>query len=230
MSLIEGSHSAEDASQGTRKEVTVKTGDLRDDYHLKDEVGRGRFGVVHKVICKEDNCIYAAKFIKVTQAKRIDVFREIEIMKKLDHDNLIKLTDVYDMQTRIVVIMEFISGGELFERVVEEDSLTESEAAIYMRQILDGLQHMHGKNIVHLDLKPENVICVQPGSTNIKLIDFGLARQLEHGKEIKIACGTPEFVAPEVLNYDPVTLASDMWSVGVIAYILFRHISKCYCM
>ncbi|XP_065063418.1 uncharacterized protein LOC135689975 isoform X1 [Rhopilema esculentum] len=217
--------SRKDVAKDLKKEITVKTDDLRNGYHVREELGRGKFGVVHKVINKEDGGIYAAKFIKVSESKRNEVLREVEIMKKLNHENLISLTDVYDMKTRIVVIMEFISGGELFERVVEDDNLTESEAAIYMKQILEGLKHMHQQYIVHLDLKPENVVCVQPRSTKIKLIDFGLARQLEQGKETKITCGTPEFVAPEVLNYDPVTLASDMWSVGVIAYILISGLS-----
>ena len=84
---------------------------------------------------------------------------------------------------------------------MEEDSLTEAEAAIYMKQILEGVQHMHHKNIVHLDLKPENVVCIQPKSTRIKLIDFGLARQLEPGKETKIACGTPEFVGKFIQRF-----------------------------
>eukprot|EP00794_Sanderia_malayensis_P012034 gene12034-13276_t len=213
-------------AHGDKKdEIILKKGDFKQHYDVKEEVGRGKFGVVHKVVNKRNNAVHAAKFIKIPQCKREDVLHEVDIMRKLSHENLVNLVDVYDIENRIILIMEFISGGELFERIVEEDCLTEAEAAVYMKQILEGLQHMHSKNIIHLDLKPENIVCIEPKSTRIKLIDFGLARQLDPKKETKITCGTPEFVAPEVLSFDPVTLASDMWSVGVIAYILLSGLS-----
>ena len=89
-----------------------------------------------------------------------------------------------------------------------------------MRQICEGVRYMHSKNILHLDLKPENVLCITKNSNEIKLIDFGLARVYDPTKECRVLFGTPEFVAPEVVNYDRISYETDMWSVGVICYTL----------
>ena len=89
-----------------------------------------------------------------------------------------------------------------------------------MRQICDGVQHMHDNHILHLDLKPENIMCVEKSGHRIKLIDFGLARRFEPSDDMKVMFGTPEFVAPEVVNYEQIGFATDMWSVGVICYVL----------
>lgn len=79
---------------------------------------------------------------------------------------------------------------------------------------------MHDNNIVHLDLKPENIMCTTRPSQEIKIIDFGLAKRLRPNEEIRVFCGTPEFIAPEVVNFDPISKGSDMWSIGVICYVL----------
>ncbi len=89
-----------------------------------------------------------------------------------------------------------------------------------MRQICDGVQFMHDSSIVHLDMKPENILCITQNSNEIKIIDFGLARNVDPKKNFRVMFGTPEFVAPEVVNYDQISYPTDMWSVGVICYIL----------
>ncbi|ERE76487.1 myosin light chain kinase, smooth muscle [Cricetulus griseus] len=128
-----------------------------------------------------------------------------------------KVSDVYDIEERL----GSVSGGELFERIIDEDfELTERECIKYMRQISEGVEYIHKQGIVHLDLKPENIMCVNKTGTRIKLIDFGLARRLENAGSLKVLFGTPEFVAPEVINYEPIGYATDMWSIGVICYIL----------
>ena len=114
-----------------------------------------------------------------------------------------------------------VSGGELFERVVADDfTLTERDCILFMRQICDGVGYMHSQNIVHLDLKPENILCQSQSSHNIKLIDFGLARQLNPDTPVRVLFGTPEFIAPEIVSYEPIGCASDMWSLGVVCYVL----------
>ena len=114
-----------------------------------------------------------------------------------------------------------VAGGELFERIIDDDYyLTEKECVHFMRQICDGVAYMHQNNILHLDLKPENVLCITPNSNEIKIIDFGLARKFDPKNKFKVMFGTPEFVAPEVVNYETIDYATDMWSVGVICYIL----------
>lgn len=114
-----------------------------------------------------------------------------------------------------------MSGGELFEKVADEKNrMSEAEAVDYMRQVCDALRHMHEMNYVHLDLKPENIMFTTKKSNQLKLIDFGLAAKLDPKETVKVTTGTAEFAAPEVAASKPVGFYTDMWSVGVLAYIL----------
>lgn len=89
-----------------------------------------------------------------------------------------------------------------------------------MRQICQGVQYMHLKSILHLDLKPENILCINKDNNLIKIIDFGLARRHQEGDSLRVMFGTPEFIAPEVVNYEEIGFSTDIWSVGVICYVL----------
>merc|ERR1739847_53744 len=104
-------------------------------------------------------------------------------------------------------------------------TLTEHDCVLFMRQICLAIGYMHHKDIVHLDLKPENILCKSKKSHQIKIIDFGLTRKLKPGEDVRILFGTPEFVSPEVISYEPVSAASDMWSVGVVCYVLLSGLS-----
>ncbi|KAF8382632.1 ttn-1 [Pristionchus pacificus] len=201
--------------------------DLQSKYIICEELGRGAYGTVYRAIEKATNKVWAAKMVQVRPGvKREAVLHEMAIMNKLHHDKLLHLHEAFDMVTEICLIEEFVSGGELFDKIVEEEALlSESEARDYMHQILLGVQHMHEKDIVHLDLKPENILLKSKQSTDIKIIDFGLARQLDQGRSVKLLFGTPEFCAPEVVNYNPVGLSTDMWTVGVISYVLLSGLS-----
>ena len=198
-------------------------------YRSMEELGKGKFGVVKRCTRKSDGVELAAKFIKVTASSRAEVQREIEMMNKLHHKRLISLYDAFETKAEMVVIMELVTGGELFEKVVDDDNLTEKQVIRYTKQILYGVQHMHRKAMVHLDLKPENILCLggcmNPGYEEIKLIDFGMTRVITEGKQEAAICGTPEFVAPEVISFEPVTVCADMWSMGVIVYVLLSGLS-----
>uniref|UniRef100_A0A914V0F8 Protein kinase domain-containing protein n=1 Tax=Plectus sambesii TaxID=2011161 RepID=A0A914V0F8_9BILA len=147
-------------------------------------------------------------------------------MNQLHHEKLLYLHEAFDMGHEMCLIEEFVSGGELFEKIVEEDSLmSEDEVRDYMHQILLAVAHMHKNNIVHLDLKPENILLKNKTSTDIKIIDFGLARKLDPNKTVKLLFGTPEFCAPEVVNYQAVSFGTDMWTTGVISYVLLSGLS-----
>ncbi|KAB7494102.1 Myosin light chain kinase, smooth muscle [Armadillidium nasatum] len=168
------------------------------------------------------------------QTSHQNVKEEIEIMNSLRHNKLLQLLAAYERKKDYIFAFIFdllkypvlkiqlsIGGGELFERVVADDfALTERDCIHFIRQICEGVEYMHSNSIVHLDLKPENILCVRRSSNQIKLIDFGLAKKLDPDKQCRVLFGTPEFVAPEVINYDPISFASDMWSVGVICYVL----------
>lgn len=122
--------------------------------------------------------------------------------------------------------MSSLSGGELFERITAEGyQMSEAEVINYMRQICEGVKHMHERNIIHLDIKPENIMCQTKTSTNVKLIDFGLATRLDPNEVVKISTGTAEFAAPEIVEREPVGFYTDMWAVGVLAYVLLSGLS-----
>ncbi|XP_023289927.1 probable serine/threonine-protein kinase MARK-C isoform X2 [Orussus abietinus] len=147
-------------------------------------------------------------------------------MRKLQHPRLIQLYDAIDTGKQIYVVLELITGGELFERVIDDDFvLTERSCAVFMRQICEGIEFVHAQNILHLDMKPENILCLTKEGNRIKIIDFGLARQYDPTKKLQVLFGTPEFVAPEVVNFDQIGFGTDMWSIGVICYVLLSGLS-----
>ncbi|XP_041634264.1 myosin light chain kinase, smooth muscle isoform X2 [Cheilinus undulatus] len=195
---------------------------VTDHYNLLEKLGMGKFGLVFKLTHKETGRICAGKFYKGRRAKEREAARkEIELMNYLHHPKLVQCLAAYDHKPEMVMVMEFIAGGELFERIVDDNfEHTEPASVHYMQQILEGIAYMHQQNIVHLDLKPENIVCVDTTGTSIKIIDFGLASRIDGNTPLKVMHGTPEFVAPEVISYEPVGLATDMWSIGVICYIL----------
>lgn len=213
-----------------RRNVSIKKGeDLKSLYQLNEELGRGKFGIVYACVENATKKSLAAKFIK-TQRKedRVDVQREVEIMQKLQHPRLLQLYDAFDDgQKEFVLILELISGGELFERVIDDDFvLTEKACTLFLRQICEGLAYMHYEaQVLHLDMKPENILCLTKTGNRIKIIDFGLARCYDPKKKLQVLFGTPEFVAPEVVNFDMVDPRTDMWSVGVITYVLLSGLS-----
>ncbi|XP_041118018.1 myosin light chain kinase, smooth muscle-like isoform X1 [Polyodon spathula] len=223
--------SDDDADKDTEPEyrnVTINTNQkVNELYNIEERLGTGKFGQVFKLSDKKTGKIWAGKFIRAYSAKdKEHVRQEIRIMNDLHHPKLVQCIDAFESKADIVMVMEIISGGELFERIIDEDfELTEREVIKYMKQITDGVQFIHQQGIVHLDLKPENIMCVNKTGTRIKLIDFGLARRLENSSSVKVLFGTPEFVAPEVINYEAIGYVTDMWSIGVICYILVSGLS-----
>ncbi|XP_048812134.1 death-associated protein kinase 2 isoform X3 [Lagopus muta] len=207
---------------------------VEDVYEIGEELGSGQFAIVKK--CREisTGLEYAAKFIKKRQSRasrrgvrREEIEREVDILQQTLHANIIKLHDIYENKTDVVLILELVSGGELFDFLAQKESLSEEEATRFIKQILDGVNYLHSKKIAHFDLKPENIMLLDKNIPipHIKLIDFGLAHKIEDGVEFKNIFGTPEFVAPEIVNYEPLGLAADMWSIGVITYILLSGAS-----
>jgi len=148
--------------------------------------------------------------------------REIDIMKKIDHKNVLSLKEIYETPTELCLVMELVTGGELFFKIVEQGSYCEQDASAIIRQILDGVKYLHSLGIAHRDLKPENLLCSGDGSNmTIKIADFGLSKIFAGGAQLETSCGTPDYAAPEVLTgefaYDK---SVDLWSVGVITYVL----------
>ncbi|THD21307.1 Serine/threonine kinase [Fasciola hepatica] len=206
-------------------------------YEVLQKIGDGHFAEVNLCVCRKSKKEFAAKFIlkqrfnSSTVGKEIkgslpaDIGREAFILANLKHENIVKLHEVFHCNDAVVLILDLVTGGELFARVAECERLSEEEASNFVEQILLGIQHMHSLGVVHLDLKPENIMIEDLASRKIKIIDFGLARVLNPNETFQDMAGTPEFCAPEIVNFDPITFATDMWAVGVITYILLTGIS-----
>ncbi|KAH0707855.1 CBL-interacting serine/threonine-protein kinase 24 [Solanum tuberosum] len=146
--------------------------------------------------------------------------REISIMKIVRHPCIVRLHEVLASQTKIYIIQEFVTGGELFDKIVHLGRLSEDEARRYFQQLIDAIAHCHSKGVYHRDLKPENLLL--DFQENLKISDFGLSALPQQGVELLYTtCGTPNYVAPEVLSnrgYDGA--AADVWSCGIILYVL----------
>ncbi|XP_043866600.1 titin isoform X5 [Drosophila mojavensis] len=209
--------------------VSVQSGgDFKARFEIIEELGKGRFGVVYKVQERtHPEQLLAAKVIKCIKSRdRQKVLEEISIMRSLQHPKLLQLAASFESPREIVMVMEYITGGELFERVVADDfTLTELDCILFLRQVCEGVAYMHSQSVVHLDLKPENIMCHTRTSHQIKIIDFGLAQRLDTKAPVRVLFGTPEFIPPEIISYEPIDFKSDMWSVGVICYVLLSGLS-----
>uniref|UniRef100_A0A8R1TUF5 Protein kinase domain-containing protein n=1 Tax=Onchocerca volvulus TaxID=6282 RepID=A0A8R1TUF5_ONCVO len=197
-------------------------------YDCIDELGEGKFGKVYRCREKATGLELAAKRIKIKRdVDRDKVEREVAIMTQLRHPRIAQIYDAFATPDNdVVLIMEIVNGGELFDRVVDENYiLTELAVVMIICQICEAISYVHSKNIVHLDLKPENIMCVSQTGNRIKLIDFGLAQFYDGSSNLLFMAGTPEFVAPEVIKFEPIDFYTDMWSIGVITYILLSGIS-----
>jgi len=166
--------------------------------------------------------VYAAKYLKSNSSSSR---REVEILRRLERGpNLLNLVEVFHCEYHLILVTEYLAGGDLFERVSQcEYQLTEAKCQIFMRQILRGLDHLHNHNIVHLDLKPFNILFANKNDDfGLKISDFGSAQELDDNKQLKFSKikGTVEFIAPELINCEPVSTATDMWSAGVLMYML----------
>ncbi|XP_023297882.2 myosin light chain kinase, smooth muscle isoform X8 [Lucilia cuprina] len=219
----------EDLNDDFLKSISIKAGgDFKNCFDILEELGKGRFGIVYKVQEKDEpKRICAAKIIKCIKSRdRVKVQEEISIMRSLKHPKLLQLAASFESSREIVMVMEYITGGELFERVVADDfTLTERDCVLFVRQVCEGVAYMHSQSIVHLDLKPENIMCKTRTCHQIKIIDFGLAQRLNTGSPVRVLFGTPEFIPPEIISYEPIGFQSDMWSVGVICYVLLSGLS-----
>ncbi|XP_034559332.1 myosin light chain kinase 2, skeletal/cardiac muscle isoform X2 [Notolabrus celidotus] len=208
--------------------VSAKPSQINNFYTInwQEVLGGGRFGQVHKCVENSSGLTLAAKVIKARSQKEKEVVKnEIQVMNNLDHASLIQLYAAFESRNDIILVLEYVGGGELFDRIIDENyTLMELDAVVFIRQICEGLQHMHKMYILHLDLKPENILCVNRVTSKIKIIDFGLARIYKPREKLRVNFGTPEFLAPEVINYDFVSFNTDMWSLGVITYMLLSSL------
>ena len=195
-------------------------------YIKKKILGRGSFGIVYLVKQRYLSRYFAMKVIKKSQAKAKEeeenLMNEVDILRKLDHPNIVKITDFYSLKTEYNIITEYCQEGELFDEIKAQSPFSEAMAAWYLRQILSAVSYCHNMNIIHRDLKPENILIVKRqknGYHPIKIIDFGTAKVFQKEKAEHVLIGSAYYIAPEVLSRNYTELC-DLWSCGVIMYIL----------
>jgi len=193
-------------------------------YELGGKLGTGSFAVVKEATRKSDGKKFAIKIIKKSKLNAEElavVHDEVEIMHKVDHPNCVKLLEMFETPKKLYMVLELLTGGELFDRIVEKGSYSEKEASVLIKDVATAIKYLHSIGVVHRDLKPENLLYLnrRPDSP-IKITDFGLAKLKGTADNMTTACGTPGYVAPEVLKNEPYDKAVDLWSLGVILYIL----------
>ncbi|XP_014469938.1 PREDICTED: serine/threonine-protein kinase 17A-like isoform X2 [Dinoponera quadriceps] len=173
---------------------------------------------------------WAAKFLRKrrrAQELRAEALHEVAVLDATAHCcRLVSLHQVFETNTEMVLVLELAPGGEL-QMILDRDEVPEErQVARLLKQILDGIAFLHSLNVAHLDIKPQNLVLTGKfPDCDVKLCDFGISRYISHGVDIREILGTPDYIAPEVLNYEPISLATDMWSVGVLFYVLLTGCS-----
>jgi len=198
-------------------------GKLRDHYRIGKILGTGAFGEVRMCVHRESN---AQRAVKVLRKSNMDedekrmLFNEINILKEIDHPNIIKMYEFFEDEKRYYLVTEICKGGELFDEILQRGKFSERDGAVLMKQVLQCINYCHKNNIIHRDLKPENILLeANKEFDQIKIIDFGTSLVYDPSRSLDEKLGTPYYIAPEVLNknYDS---KCDIWSCGVITYIL----------
>ncbi len=198
--------------------------DFEKKYAVREVLGRGSFATVKRCVRKKDKKEMAVKIIskkKLNEEELYIVHEEVKIMTKIASPHCVQLFEIFETNKRLYLVMELLTGGELFDMIVAKGSYSEAEASAVIKCVTSALKYLHGIGIVHRDLKPENLIYATQGArAEIKITDFGLAKLKRKDAYMSTACGTPGYVAPEVLKKQKYTEAVDVWSLGVILYIL----------
>ncbi|KAM9385812.1 obscurin [Pholidichthys leucotaenia] len=188
-------------------------------YDVHEELGRGTFAVVKRVTHRRTGEIFAAKFLPLRSSTRTRAFQERDLLSRLAHPRVACLLDFFCTRRTLVLITEMCCSHGLLDHLLLRGSILEKEVQAYIQQILEGVGHIHSMNILHLDIKPDNILMVYPPRDEIKICDFGFCQEIDTSRHQYSMFGTPEFVAPEIVHQEPVTVATDIWAVGVIAFM-----------
>ncbi|XP_058494918.1 obscurin isoform X3 [Solea solea] len=188
-------------------------------YDVHEEIGRGTFGVVKRVVHRRTGEVFAAKFLPLQSSTRTRAFQERDLLSRLAHPRVACLLDFFCTRRTLVLITEICCSHGLLDHLLLRGSVSEREVQSYIQQILEGVGHIHSMNILHLDIKPANILMVYPPRDEIKICDFGFCQEIDTSRHQYSVFGTPEFIAPEIVHQEPVTVATDIWAVGVVAYL-----------
>ncbi|XP_023116689.1 calcium/calmodulin-dependent protein kinase IGb isoform X2 [Amphiprion ocellaris] len=196
------------------------TDNIQEIFDFMEELGSGAFSEVYMVKEKKTGKNFAMKCVKKKQKRDLNLENEIAVLRRIQHDNVVGMEDFYESRTHYYLVMQLVSGGELFDRILDRGMYSEKDASSVIQQVLQAVSYLHQNGIVHRDLKPENILYYsQEENSKIMISDFGLSKMIDNDI-MSTACGTPGYVAPEVLAQKPYSKAVDCWSIGVITYIL----------
>uniref|UniRef100_G3TSK0 Kalirin RhoGEF kinase n=1 Tax=Loxodonta africana TaxID=9785 RepID=G3TSK0_LOXAF len=195
-------------------------------YTELNEIGRGRFSIVKKCIHKATRKDVAVKFVSKKMKKKEQAAHEAALLQHLQHPQYITLHDTYESPTSYILILELMDDGRLLDYLMNHDELMEEKVAFYIRDIMEALQYLHSCRVAHLDIKPENLLIdLRIPVPRVKLIDLEDAVQISGHFHIHHLLGNPEFAAPEVIQGIPVSLGTDIWSIGVLTYVMLSGVS-----
>lgn len=196
---------------------------IKNFYSSLEHIGEGTFGVVWRAVQKSTGIEFAIKTIDkahLDQDELNSLNLEVEIISQVDHPNIVRAYEFFDEPTKLHIVMELMLGGELFEKIIEKDHYSEKEATEAIRPVIDAIRYCHEMGIVHRDLKPENLLYSSNELDGIvKISDFGLARFYDDDP-MTTACGSPSYVAPEIIVGKGYGIEVDCWSLGVIIYTM----------
>ncbi|XP_010610268.1 striated muscle preferentially expressed protein kinase [Fukomys damarensis] len=221
-------HSAQTAMEveGVGEDEEHRGRRLSDFYDIHQEIGRGAFSYLRRVVERSSGLEFAAKFIPSQAKPKASARREARLLARLQHDCVLYFHEAFERRRGLVIVTELCTE-ELLERMARKPTVCESEIRAYMRQVLEGICYLHQNHVLHLDVKPENLLVWDgaAGEEQVRICDFGNAQELIPGEPQYCQYGTPEFVAPEVVNQSPVSGVTDIWPVGVIAFLCLTGIS-----
>ncbi|XP_033101861.1 kalirin-like [Anneissia japonica] len=206
--------------------VTLWRTDFEDNFVLLGELGRGRFSVVRMCSDRVNQRDVAAKFITKKLMCKDQVESEMAVLRSILHPSIVPFISCFETPQMLILILDLVPNGRLFDFIVKLPVYSERQAATYLQQVLEALVYLHTCRIAHLDLKPENILVdLSSMSPVLKLIDFGDSVHIDHKHYIHTLQGSPEFAAPELINKYYVDVNTDMWSFGVLTYVMLSGVS-----
>eukprot|EP00581_Thalassiosira_minuscula_P004670 CAMPEP_0183746236 /NCGR_PEP_ID=MMETSP0737-20130205/66651_1 /TAXON_ID=385413 /ORGANISM="Thalassiosira miniscula, Strain CCMP1093" /LENGTH=392 /DNA_ID=CAMNT_0025981923 /DNA_START=514 /DNA_END=1692 /DNA_ORIENTATION=- len=202
----------------------IEEGSFDSEYKRGKRLGAGAFSIVIDATKKGTTNSYAVKSMdksKMTKQDSIALQDEIQILNELRHNNIIRLYNIYSEAKHFFLVTEKMNGGELFDRIVAKTFYSEKEARDVVKILFEAIDYCHDNQVAHRDLKPENLLLLsKDDDSQLKIADFGFAKKAPSENCLTTMCGTPGYVSPEVLSDVAYGTKSDMWSLGVIIYIL----------
>lgn len=194
------------------------------NFKLLKKINGGAFSTVWEAQCLATNKIFAVKIVSrrnLTKNDDAQVLNEVSILQSLKHKSVVQLVDFFEEKDRFYLVMEYLTGGDVFDRIVERNHYTEKDARDLTRSLIEGVEFLHSHKIVHRDLKPQNLLLAsEDDDAAVKIGDFGFAKRVHTPHSLITRCGTPTYVAPEILKNHPHDSSADMWSIGVILFVL----------